>query len=236
MTEKENKINNLVTAIVSKVASLISTHNSDTNSHSDIRNAINNLSTSGPVTVEKQNEAENGYVATYVIKQNGNQVGSKINIPKDFLVKSGTVETCVFLNQPVGCNVGDKYIDLVINTKANPETDGHIYIKVTDLVDTYEGDDAGTITITNNKIGLSTLIKNTINGKVNISQGSANANKNVVTDASGNITTEAKPHIPEYTSELINNSGFLTDNNITIITSEEDAVDNGIYLIIPEEE
>lgn len=212
MTEKENKINNLVTAIVGKVASLISTHNSDNNSHSDIRNAINNLSTSGPVTVEKQDEAEDGYVATYVIKQNGNQVGSKINIPKDFLVKSGTVETCVFLNQPVGCNVGDKYIDLVINTKANPETDEHIYIKVTDLIDTYEGDDAGTITITNNKIGLSTSIKNTINGKVNTSQGSANASKNVVTDASGNITTEAKPTIPTKVSQLTNDSGFLTSH------------------------
>ena len=39
------------------------------------------------VTVEKQASAETGYAHTYVIKQNNVQVGQKINIPKDFLVK-----------------------------------------------------------------------------------------------------------------------------------------------------
>ena len=41
------------------------------------------------VTVEKQAQAETGYAHTYVVKQNNTQVGVKINIPKDFLVKSG---------------------------------------------------------------------------------------------------------------------------------------------------
>ena len=51
----------------------------------------------GVVTVEKQTTAETGYAATYVIKQGAegseSQVGVKINIPKDFLVKSGEVKT-----------------------------------------------------------------------------------------------------------------------------------------------
>ena len=224
----ESVINNLKNAIVGKVASLISTHNSDTNSHSDIRNAINNISASGPVTVEKQDEAEDGYIATYVIKQNGNQVGSKINIPKDFLVKSGTVETCVFLNQPVGCNVGDKYIDLIINTKANPETDEHIYIKVTDLIDTYEGDTAGTITITDNKIGLSTSIKNTINGKVDKVSGKSlvadteitklshvedYANKTTIDTALS--TTSTNPLTNAKTTAALNNRLPLTGGTMT---------------------
>lgn len=50
MTEqnKQNKISGLVTAIVSKVTSLISIHDNDNNSHSDIRNSIPNPSTSNP--------------------------------------------------------------------------------------------------------------------------------------------------------------------------------------------
>lgn len=95
------------------------------------------------VTVEKQATAESGYFATYVVKQNGAQVGSKINIPKDYLVKSGSVKTCTTANQPVsGYKVGDKYIDFVVNTKDSSGTDEHIYILVSDLVEdtTYAAD------------------------------------------------------------------------------------------------
>ena len=51
-----------------------------------------------------------------------------------------------------------------------------------------------------------------ISGKLNTAQGSANASKNVVTDSSGNITVEAKPTIPSKTSDLTNDSGFLTSH------------------------
>ena len=75
------------------------------------------LETKLTVTVEKQGTAESGYLATYVVKQNGSQVGSKINIPKDFVVKNASVKTCAEKDKPVsGLNVGDKYIDLEINT------------------------------------------------------------------------------------------------------------------------
>ena len=174
----ESIINNLKNAIVSKVTSLISTHNSDTNSHSDIRNAIPAPSTSNPlsdtasgsvgnsstyakanhthpksdlynVTVEKQQTAETGFVATYVIKQNNTQVGSKINIPKDFLVKSATMQNCTTANFPLnGLKVGDPYLDFVVNSTDNDASNSHIYINVSDLVDAYT---AGTgLTLTNN--------------------------------------------------------------------------------------
>ena len=42
--------------------------------------------------------------------------------------------------------------------------------------------------------------------------GSSNANKNVVTDSNGYITTEAKPTIPTKTSQLTNDSGYLTSH------------------------
>lgn len=97
------------------------------------------------VTVEKQQTAETGYAATYVVKQNSTQVGSKINIPKDFLVKSGEVKTAAAADLTTlgnGYTAGDKYIDFVINTKENDGTDEHMYINVKDLVEdtTYDAD------------------------------------------------------------------------------------------------
>ena len=102
------------------------------------------------VTVEKQTTAETGYAHTYIIKQNSTQVGVKINIPKDFLVKSGTVQTVGATGaqtaQDLGAGYanGDKYIDFVVNTKGNDGTDEHIYINVKDLVEdtTYDADNS----------------------------------------------------------------------------------------------
>ena len=101
------------------------------------------------ITVEKQGTAETGYAHTYVIKQNNVQVGQKINIPKDFLVKSATLETCATANSPQnGLAVGDKYIDFVVNTTDNTGTDQHIYLNVKDLVDVYTADES-TLTLSN---------------------------------------------------------------------------------------
>lgn len=102
------------------------------------------------VTVEKQTTAETGYAHTYVVKQDGVQVGDKINIPKDYLVKSGSVQTVGATGAKTaqelgtGYTNGDKYIDFVVNTKGNDGTDEHIYINVKDLVEdtTYTADDS----------------------------------------------------------------------------------------------
>ena len=86
------------------------------------------------VSVEEQQTPESGYLKTYVVKQGGSSVGSKINIPKDFLVKSATLETCSVANTPVsGYQIGDKYLDFVINTKDNSGTNDHIYVNVKDI-------------------------------------------------------------------------------------------------------
>lgn len=59
-----------------------------------------------------------------------------IDIPKDMVVESGTVETVTTQDVPYpGAQVGDKYIDLIL---ANA-TSSHVYIPVKDLVDTYTG-------------------------------------------------------------------------------------------------
>ena len=103
----------------------------------------NHTHSSYAVTLEKQATAETGYAHTYVIKQGGSALSPKINIPKDFLVKSGEVKTCTTANVPVqGYNVGDKYLDFVVNVAEGSATDEHIYILVKDLVDVYTADNS----------------------------------------------------------------------------------------------
>ena len=108
---------------------------------SNIKSYINAGDSAKTVTVEKLQTAETGYIASYAVKQNGAQVGATINIPKDYLVKSATVETCEEADVPVaGYEVGDKYIDFVINTVEGSGNESHVYLLVKDLVDVYTGD------------------------------------------------------------------------------------------------
>ena len=109
----------------------------------ELESAIETGGTGSVVTVEKQETAESGYVATYVIKQGGKAViGPKINIPKDYLVKSASIKKVTKADEPYsGAKVDDKYIDFVINVKEGSATDEHLYLPVNDLVDAYLGDE-----------------------------------------------------------------------------------------------
>jgi len=99
--------------------------------------------------------------------------GSVINIPKDFLVKSATLETCVEDDVPVeGYKVGDKYIDFVINTKDGTAENEHIYINLKDLINPYIAGNG--INIQDNEISVKTtgIINVDNNGiNVNVTQG-----------------------------------------------------------------
>lgn len=102
-------------------------------------------------TIARDDVAASGYAATYHLTKDGTNVGAAINIPKDMVVSSGSVETCVEADVPVeGLNVGDKYIDLVL---ANAES-SHVYIPVTDLVDKYTGGNG--INVNSNVISIDT--------------------------------------------------------------------------------
>lgn len=87
--------------------------------------------------IEKILNGSSEYSAQYRLKETLNDTvisypGNIINIPKDMVVQSGTVETCETDDVPVvGYVVGNKYIDLVI---ANSD-DEHIYILLSDLID-----------------------------------------------------------------------------------------------------
>lgn len=122
--------------------------------YDDLINAPNLSELGGVVTVEQQVTAEEGFITTYIVKQNGVQVGSKINVPKDFLVRSATVETASDDDTPViGYAAGDRYIDFVINTIDNDETNEHLYLLVSDLISEYTADNV-TLQLTNNQFSV----------------------------------------------------------------------------------
>lgn len=103
--------------------------------------------------IQKLTTAESGYSATYQLTKDGTKVGDYINIPKDLVVESGSVKTCAKADEPeIGYKVGDKYIDLVL---ANSD-DEHIYILVSDLVDTYKAGEG--IKITANEVSIDTAV------------------------------------------------------------------------------
>ena len=94
------------------------------------------------VTVETLETPTSGYLKTYAIKQDNATLGT-IDIPKDFLVKSGSIakgswDGDKFTPSDSG---SDKALKLVINTKDASATDDAIYINVKDLVDVYTAGD-----------------------------------------------------------------------------------------------
>ena len=104
-------------------------------------------------TIKKQQNAETGFIATYQLFSVSadatpveTPVGEKINIPKDYLVKSVELLTCSVDDTPVaGLVVGDKYIDFVINTVNTDGNASHIYLPVQDLIDIYTGGNGITV-------------------------------------------------------------------------------------------
>ena len=91
-------------------------------------------------SVAKQVTAEAGFLSTYYLTKDGAQVGEKINIPKDFLVNSADIKTVETADTPYeGAQVGDLYIDFVINSKSADDTASHVYLPVNELVDAYTG-------------------------------------------------------------------------------------------------
>ena len=120
----------------------------------DSTNGKEGLYVSTPDSVEysiaKADNAQTGFSASYYLTKDGTRVGEYINIPKDYLVKSASVNVCQKVNVPEeGYAVGDKYIDFVINTSDASGNESHIYLRVQDLVDTYTGGNGISVSNTN---------------------------------------------------------------------------------------
>lgn len=162
-----------------------------------LRDAINSGGTGSVVDVKKLDTAETGYIATYQVTQGGNQVGVNINIPKDFLVKSATLETVTTADKPyTGAKVGDKYIDFVVNSKDGSATEDHIYLPVNDLVDVYLADEStltldkttNTFSVKAVPISLVTGLQDALNKKEDIANLKGFAYASSIAIPSQNIT------------------------------------------------
>lgn len=97
----------------------------------------------------KLDAATDGYIATYQLQKDGQQVGVNIDIPKDYLVKSAEIKESTGDGDPSGFPAGTKYIDFTINTKVGTGEESHIYLNVQDLVDAYTAGNGITISAQN---------------------------------------------------------------------------------------
>lgn len=104
-------------------------------------------------SIEKQDIAEDGYATSYKLKkivgQEESYVGDVINIPKDMVLQSATLETVVESGVPYDAAViGDFYIKMTFNDASA----SNIYVPMKDFVDVYTAGDG--ISISNNIIGV----------------------------------------------------------------------------------
>lgn len=208
-----------------------------------LENRVDTLETSTNVTVEKLQTAESGYFASYVVKQNNAQVGSTINIPKDFLVKSGSVRAAtaedVALDSTL--SVGEKLLDFVVNTIEGDGTASHIIIPVSDLVDVYTGSNGVAVDSSNNITAvLDTTGDDTGSGKFltvgangikldGVSDAIAEAKDDVI-GASGDASSAdtiygAKKYADEKLADATANLE-VTASGDTYVSASQDANDN----------
>lgn len=167
------------------------------------------------VAVEKKATANTGYAASYTIKANGVALTPDIDIPKDFLVKSATLETVTTADVPYqGAVVGDKYIDFVINAKDASETAEHIYLPVNDLVDVYLAGDGLALDSSTNTF--SVVIDSTnANG---LSVGANGVALAVATDSTAGAMSAADH--TQFTADSTKLAGISAQANKTTVTTE----------------
>ena len=200
--------------------------------------AVKALDTASKVTVEKLEAAEEGYVASYVVKQNGKSAGATINIPKDYLVKKAELKTCTVADTPVaGYKVGDKYMDFTINTVEGSGNESHIYINVNELFDAYtSGSEVGdTVVVTvnnaNNKISADITDGTIARAKINAAfeKNIADVEKTHAAAAEGSGTKY------KTVAEEINDKVVTLDSTKEQIANPADADGTGLALKAVEE-
>ena len=100
------------------------------------------------IDVEQQVTPDAGFASTYVITQGGVQVGPKINVLKDRMVRSVSVETVGAtpntLESANNLSTGDTYILMVVNTIDNDGATSLI-LPISDWVDLQTGDNTSIV-------------------------------------------------------------------------------------------
>lgn len=172
--DKTDKISVDISSITTDISNLkkeIEKFEADESTEGSIKNLIKEHAA---VTISTDVTTE-GALKTYTFTQNKVEIG-KIDIPKDFLVKSGKVVEFTKIGElyykdgenipalPTGVTDATlgKYLELVINVEEGSAEDQTLYIYVKDLVDVYQGSDNNIIKV---EIGSDNTISATIDNK-----------------------------------------------------------------------
>ena len=103
------------------------------------------------IDVVKQASADTGYASTYYVTQGGVQVGAKIQIMKDKMLRSASVETVgpnpTVEEQSYHMAAGDQYILLVVNT-ADSDSPSRLIIPISTVFDLQKADEI-TVSLSN---------------------------------------------------------------------------------------
>jgi hypothetical protein len=160
----------------------------DTYDIADIKGKIEAAKTGDRVTLEHADSTTPGVLKTYTIKQGDTSVGT-IDIPKDFLVKSGSLVKGTFNEGAFteATDGADTAIKLVINAQdGNDNEESDIYINVRDLIDVYTGSTGDTVNVTVEgktiKASLSDSAQTRVNNaltSITVNGQSANVSNNV---------------------------------------------------------
>ena len=181
------------------------------------------------VTVGVAATTTEGMLKTYEVKQLNKVVGT-IDIPKDFLVKSGSVKTVTEANKPyTGAKVGDKYIELIINSKDSTTSTGDtaLYIPVKDLVDVYTGDAGSTtkvkVTVGSDNVITAELLDNAVTtGKIAANAVTtakiADANVTEAKIATDAVTTNKIKDGNVTKAKLADPVSAVIDNSVSAVT------------------
>lgn len=109
----------------------------------------------GIVSIETAGTPDTGFAATYNIKQGDGTTQSligKINIPKDLLLQSASIETVGAepntLESANNLTTGDSYIKLIANTVDGDNAQTPLVIPISDIFDLQRADES-TITLSN---------------------------------------------------------------------------------------
>ncbi len=175
-------------------------------------------------SIVKAETPEEGYAASYSLTKNGEKVGATMNIPKDYLVKSGSVKTVETADTPVaGYKVGDKYIDFVVNAAEGDGNESHIYLLVSELVDVYKPGDGIEISADNTVSIVTQDGTKTVGGITQEDYNKFNTAATTAAEAKAAAATNAQSISSMETRMQALEGNTITDDFITNLFTEESA-------------
>lgn len=172
---------------------------------------VDGVATIPSYALEQAETAADGMASTYTFYQVVNDTKKAlgtINIPKDQVLKSSSIETVIVDDDPyVGAKVGDKYIKFIFQNNNTP-----LYLPATDLVDIYKsGDDYIVVsdnTISLNYDSLKTRIVGEIAGNFATQDDVNNAKTEAVNTSIAYTNTQLEGYIQKDGDKVLSDNNF----------------------------